>query len=719
MTDPAPASASSLSATVRSAVKSDRGLVRETNEDAFSVIKTGESRGFFVADGMGGPSKGEIASHLALSTLESFLKSKKTVSQADVRTAIEKANQAIVELAESGPHFAGMGTTITGIVFTGDAAFIAHVGNSRVYRLRRAELKQLTSDHTLDAELGGTEDVIPQTPGNHMLTRSLGSVVELEIDLFELVEPPLDGDVYLCCTDGLFDAVMVDELTDILRGAPLEDSAREMIALARERGGKDNITALVVHVGEVKSGAAISGNAANSTAEVISAGSAEPSSAVAEVAVDTTKNLETKPESEASSLLDFDDIDDDFIRELLEDLDDEGEGLLLDEDDNTPHAKERTGATAKDSDAVKPKQKLKRKRKRNRKRKNVEAVAKDTSSDDVPVSKEALITTAVVASKNGAVKELAPSVAPDKTPQDEPQSEINENSDDIIEDLDLDELDEEFENTVPEEENEHDFAERVNQGTDRSSDVTSLQGRSSAFGFRPMRIAAALCVGFLVGAVIEVGSRFFAGNSKSPPIVAVNDAGVAGETADESVDLAKVRVAARRDVLEDGEIPTGRSTDAAMVQKVAARAPVTTLDRASITKTEAPSTAAKGTLESAEKTTKRFMVVARETVQDIQAGSERSLVSQLRARSERGPSLNGAQLVSDLNRLENPRARSIMVEVVGAIEESVNETDKRLLALAERQDETNRLLSALLESISAIRVEKASDNSVAKGTIKP
>jgi protein phosphatase len=238
------------------AARSDRGLVRSANEDAFGTLP--EDGMVVVADGMGGYKAGEVASQLAvdrvLRHLNRCLGAGAVVEQclAESERAVEAANLAIWEASDKSPEFSGMGTTVVLGVFLEEELAFAWVGDSRLYLVRQGALIRLTTDHTLVQEMvdqGLFESVDEATTsgvGNNVLTRALGAEEPVEVDTGSVeVE---EGDLFLFCTDGL--THMVDDA--VLRG-PLSDpdldlpaKADRLLRSACEAGGLDNITLVLV-----------------------------------------------------------------------------------------------------------------------------------------------------------------------------------------------------------------------------------------------------------------------------------------------------------------------------------------------------------------------------------------------------------------------------------------------------------------------------------------
>jgi len=227
---------------------SDTGRVRQANEDSYLVVD-----GLFaVADGMGGHQAGEVASHLALETLQTEF----TAAGTDVLVrAVENANHTLVARSTADPELAGMGTTLVAMALVEasgrDAIGVVNVGDSRLYLLSDGELAQITEDHSLVAtmerqgRLTAAEAAVH--PQRNILTRALGIDGTVLVDSWEIL--PIIGDRYLICSDGLFNEVDENRIAATLRRlADPNEACRELIRLANEGGGRDNITCVVVDV---------------------------------------------------------------------------------------------------------------------------------------------------------------------------------------------------------------------------------------------------------------------------------------------------------------------------------------------------------------------------------------------------------------------------------------------------------------------------------------
>lgn len=226
------------------------GLVRKANEDN---LLTDKKRGLFVvADGMGGHEAGELASGIAIKTLDNFLSSEiiTTNKGNSLYQAIQKANELIYHESQINSSCAGMGTTVTATLFIDDKLYVGHIGDSRVYLIRDKSIKLLTRDHSLVGELLRkgelTESEAYRHPHRNILTRALGTEPKVEIDIFEYEIRP--GDLFLLCTDGLYNLVKDDEiLSEISKnGTDLKKSVNQLVTIALNRGGVDNITVVLV-----------------------------------------------------------------------------------------------------------------------------------------------------------------------------------------------------------------------------------------------------------------------------------------------------------------------------------------------------------------------------------------------------------------------------------------------------------------------------------------
>lgn len=230
----------------------DVGLRREENQDSFGVVERPGLRLFIVADGMGGVKGGGIASNLAVQTVKEQL-SKDKIGQSELVAAVEAANEAIFKRGGTDEGTQGMGTTFVGAAFVEGGMFVINVGDSRAYRIRQGEIEQLTEDHTLVRELLRTGAITPEQaenhPVSHMLTRSLGPAADVNVDCV-FTSDVTDGDVLLLCSDGLYNLVYDSEMQQLVQQNSLDEAIQKLIDLANSRGGTDNITVILVRVGD-------------------------------------------------------------------------------------------------------------------------------------------------------------------------------------------------------------------------------------------------------------------------------------------------------------------------------------------------------------------------------------------------------------------------------------------------------------------------------------
>lgn len=230
-------------------VMTDVGRVRLTNEDASYLPVSGE-RFAAVADGMGGHRAGEVASAMAIQVFSQILREADGPASEEVLIrAVDLANAAIYRQSRQDPGQHGMGTTLTGLWFGSDYVYLCHVGDSRAYLLRNEALMQMTNDHSLVNELLERGEITHKEarvhPQRNMITRALGTGKHVISDIIRMDYRP--GDCWLLCTDGLSNYLSSSELARILRmDIPWEDKLGSLVEAALQRGGADNITALVI-----------------------------------------------------------------------------------------------------------------------------------------------------------------------------------------------------------------------------------------------------------------------------------------------------------------------------------------------------------------------------------------------------------------------------------------------------------------------------------------
>jgi len=241
------------------AALSDIGLRRGNNQDALATVIASSQekflqRGhlFLVADGMGAHAAGELASKLAADVVPlTYYKLLDRSPPEALVAAIQDANSQIHNRGMASDDFRGMGTTVSALAILPEGAWVSHVGDSRVYRVRANQIEQLTFDHSLVWELRAAGHVSPEDAPSYIpkniITRSLGPNPEVQIDL-EGPLPIQPGDVFLLCSDGLSGQVGDHEIGKIVSALPPEEAVRALVDLANLRGGPDNVTVIVVRV---------------------------------------------------------------------------------------------------------------------------------------------------------------------------------------------------------------------------------------------------------------------------------------------------------------------------------------------------------------------------------------------------------------------------------------------------------------------------------------
>ncbi len=232
--------------------QTDRGRCRPGNEDSIWVGTRPPL--FMVADGMGGHAAGEVASRMAVETIGRRLQQSAREGAEPLRLlqeAVLAANGALCAAAEGNPAWQGMGTTLAAIFPFGSHLAVAHVGDSRVYRLRGRQIEQLTEDHTVVAEqvrlgLLSSEEAA-HASHQHLITRALGQGPDLEVSVQQI--ELRDGDRYLLCSDGLSSLVPDEIIAGVIHSLPQPRAAcRALVDLANQRGGTDNISVVLVEV---------------------------------------------------------------------------------------------------------------------------------------------------------------------------------------------------------------------------------------------------------------------------------------------------------------------------------------------------------------------------------------------------------------------------------------------------------------------------------------
>ena len=229
---------------------SDVGLKRTLNEDFASYLEKDEFKIYVVADGMGGHNAGEVASQMAAERIVSYVGEKFSSSNARnlIDEAIKKVNTDIFNFSNTNEKLNGMGTTVTVCFITKEFIHIANVGDSCCFAIRNNEIRKITKDHSLVQELVDCGSISEKEAENHpkknIITRALGTSSTVRVDVFELDNN--DYELYLLCSDGLTNELNKKEILQVVtEEKDCMKSADKLVTLAKEKGGRDNITVLL------------------------------------------------------------------------------------------------------------------------------------------------------------------------------------------------------------------------------------------------------------------------------------------------------------------------------------------------------------------------------------------------------------------------------------------------------------------------------------------
>lgn len=235
--------------------KTDRGKVRQHNEDDGGVFPHKDGTLMVVADGMGGHRAGDVASKMTLEFLQSSWSeiedmSTPAVAEAWLKNTIQKVNKLLFDHADTHTECQGMGTTIVAALCTERFTTIANIGDSRCYIYNESGFKQITEDHSLVNELVRTGQISREDAEHHprknVLLRALGTEEQVEADISTIIFE--EGDYLLLCSDGLSNKVSSQEMLDVIKlDATLEEKANELVRKANEAGGEDNISLVLFH----------------------------------------------------------------------------------------------------------------------------------------------------------------------------------------------------------------------------------------------------------------------------------------------------------------------------------------------------------------------------------------------------------------------------------------------------------------------------------------
>lgn len=240
---------------IKAYAKSDKGNVRETNEDYFYISNSlDQIQLFLLADGMGGYNGGEIASQLAIQTSKNYIENNFKDIEKDrdsiiqlLGSSMEYANMVVYEKAKENPELQGMGTTLEICLIYNNKAYIGHVGDSRIYRVRKQFIRKLTQDHSYVQKLVKegtiTKEQAEHHPQKNMLMKALGCNAFVEPDV--MVKGFLKDDILIMCSDGLSNMVEQQTIYE-MASKNIEQATKDLVQLAKDRGGYDNITVVII-----------------------------------------------------------------------------------------------------------------------------------------------------------------------------------------------------------------------------------------------------------------------------------------------------------------------------------------------------------------------------------------------------------------------------------------------------------------------------------------
>ena len=240
---------------IKAYAKSDKGNVRETNEDYFYISNSlDQIQLFLLADGMGGYNGGEIASQLAIQTAKNYIENNFKDIEKDrdsiiqlLGSSMEYANMVVYEKAKENPELQGMGTTLEICLVYNNKVYIGHVGDSRIYRVRKQFIRKLTQDHSYVQKLVKegtiTKEQAEHHPQKNMLMKALGCNAFVEPDV--MVKGFLKDDIIIMCSDGLSNLVDQETIYE-MASKNIEQGTKDLVQLAKDRGGYDNITVVII-----------------------------------------------------------------------------------------------------------------------------------------------------------------------------------------------------------------------------------------------------------------------------------------------------------------------------------------------------------------------------------------------------------------------------------------------------------------------------------------
>jgi PPM family protein phosphatase len=242
---------------IRASVVTNPGCVRGENQDAALFSRPAEdvvmaTHGVIavVADGMGGCNGGEVASAFACKTIPKTYFSSNGPAPGALRASLEAANVEIYQAAQAQPNLRGMGTTVVAFAVTGSHGWLAYVGDSRLYLIRRGQIYRMSEDHSMVFEMVHKGLLTAEEARNHhdrnVLSRALGSRPEVEVSCWDEPFPIQPGDRFLLCTDGLHDLVTDEKMLELSRSGDLNAATERLVSTANQNGGYDNISVILL-----------------------------------------------------------------------------------------------------------------------------------------------------------------------------------------------------------------------------------------------------------------------------------------------------------------------------------------------------------------------------------------------------------------------------------------------------------------------------------------
>jgi protein phosphatase len=242
---------------IRASLATNPGCVRTQNQDAAVFARPSDDRGLathgviaLVADGMGGCNGGEVASALACEKIPKVYFASNGPAPAALRASLEAVNAEIYQTAQAQPELRGMGTTAVAFAVTSSHGWLAYVGDSRLYLIRRGQIYRMSEDHSMVFEMVHKGLLTPEEARNHadrnVLSRALGSRPQVEVSCWEEPFPIQAGDRFLLCSDGLHDLVTDQKMLALARSGELDVATERLVRAANENGGHDNISVILL-----------------------------------------------------------------------------------------------------------------------------------------------------------------------------------------------------------------------------------------------------------------------------------------------------------------------------------------------------------------------------------------------------------------------------------------------------------------------------------------